>query len=149
MGRETIAAAVSQMIKPHPSRGSSRRHHTTHDHLILTVANGDGATLDAQFVVFESAGQRRATTAMPEGASGAQGAGQPIEDGLPRRDKRRVDGVLEDRRRCVSPIAFPMHSPDNDALVESETQRTESARARTVSGTSSLALGRRGRARFP
>jgi hypothetical protein len=42
----TIAAAVSQMMKPHPSRGWS--HHPTHDHII--DVNGDDATLDAQFV---------------------------------------------------------------------------------------------------
>jgi uncharacterized protein (TIGR02246 family) len=49
VGREAIAAAVSQMMKPHPWRGWS--HHTTHDHII--DVNGDDATLDAQFVVFE------------------------------------------------------------------------------------------------
>ena len=32
VGRDAIAAAVSQMMKPHSARGWS--HHTTHDHII-------------------------------------------------------------------------------------------------------------------
>ena len=70
VGRETIAAAVSQMMKPHPARGWS--HHTTHDHII--DVNGDDATLDAQFVVFEVRGKERPATGWPEGAFGAQAA---------------------------------------------------------------------------
>jgi hypothetical protein len=67
VGRQAIAAAVSQMMKPHLSRGWS--HHTTHDH--LNDVNGDDATLDAQFVVFEARGKERQATGWPEGASGA------------------------------------------------------------------------------
>jgi hypothetical protein len=88
VGRETIAAAVSQMMKLHPSRGWS--HHTTHDHII--DVNGDGATLDAQFVVFEVRGKERPAAGFPEGAFGAQGTVQPIEAGYYRPVLRRVDG---------------------------------------------------------
>ena len=89
VGRETIAAAVSQMMKPHPSRGWS--HHTTHDHII--DVNGDDATLDAQFVVFEVRGKERPAAGWPEGAFGAQGTVQPIEAGYYRPILRRVNGV--------------------------------------------------------
>src|ERR1700682_4713072 len=48
-GGEAIAAALSQMMRPHPARGWS--HHTTQDQII--EVNDDDATIDAQFVVFE------------------------------------------------------------------------------------------------
>lgn len=88
-GREAIAAAVSQMMKPHSVRGWS--HHTTHDHII--DVNGDDATLDAQFIVFEVRGKERSATGWPEGASGTQGTVQPIEAGYYRPILRRVDGA--------------------------------------------------------
>src|ERR1700676_802000 len=106
VGRETIAAAVSQMMKPHPSRGWS--HHTTHDHII--DVNGDDATLDAQFVVFEVRGKERPAAGWPEGAFGAQGTVQPIEAGYYRPILRRGDGVWKMRTRRLSqniPMAFP------------------------------------------
>src|ERR1700679_4228444 len=62
-GRDAIAAAMSQMMKPHPARGWS--HHTTHDHIV--DVNGDEATLDAQFVVFEVRGKERAAAGGAEG----------------------------------------------------------------------------------
>jgi SnoaL-like domain len=106
VGRETIAAAVSQMMKPHPSRGWS--HHTTHDHII--DVNGDDATLDAQFVVFEVRGKERPAAGWPEGAFGAQGTVQPIEAGYYRPILRRVDGVWEITTMRIThniPYAFP------------------------------------------
>jgi ketosteroid isomerase-like protein len=105
-GRDAIAAAVSQMMKPHPARGWS--HHTTHDHII--DVHGDDATLDAQFVVFEVHGKERPATGWPEGASGAQGIVQPIEAGYYRPILRRVDGVWKiATMRIVHnlPFAFP------------------------------------------
>ena len=105
-GRETIAAAVSEMMKPHPSRGWS--HHTTHDHLI--EVNGDDATLDAQFVVFEVRGKERPATGWPDDASGAQGTVQPIEAGYYRPILRRVDGVWKITTLRIThslPMAFP------------------------------------------
>src|SRR6202051_1560338 len=49
---------VSQMMQPHPAHGWS--HHTTHDHII--EVDGDNATIDAQFVVFEVRGKERPHT---------------------------------------------------------------------------------------
>ena len=43
VGRDAIAAAVSQMMKPHPARGWS--HHTTHDHIIDVSATTRRSTL--------------------------------------------------------------------------------------------------------
>jgi 2-polyprenyl-6-methoxyphenol hydroxylase-like FAD-dependent oxidoreductase len=106
VGRDAIAAAVSQMMKSHPARGWS--HHTTHDHII--DVNGDDATLDAQFVVFEVRGKERPATGWPEGAFGAQGTVQPIEAGYYRPVLRRVNGAWKiDTLRIVHnlPYAFP------------------------------------------
>jgi hypothetical protein len=106
VGRETIAAAVSQMMKPHPPRGWS--HHTTHDHII--DINGDDATLDAQFVVFEVRGKERPAAGWPEGAFWAQGTVQPIEAGYYRPILRRVDGVWKITTMRITlniPYAFP------------------------------------------
>src|SRR3984893_5836015 len=106
VGRETIAAAVSQMMKPHPSGGWS--HHTTHDHII--DVNGDDATLDAQFVVFEVRGNEPPATGWPEGAFGAQGTVQPIEAGYYCPILRRVDGVWKITTMRITlniPLAFP------------------------------------------
>src|ERR1700676_3749024 len=104
-GREAIAAAVSQMMKPHSARGWS--HHTTHDHII--DVNGDDATLDAQFAVFEVRGKERPAAGWPEGAFGAQGTVQPIEAGYYRPILRRGDGVWKITTRRITlkiPMAF-------------------------------------------
>jgi hypothetical protein len=106
VGRDAIAAAMSQMMKPHPARGWS--HHTTHDH-IIDVHGGD-ATLDAQFVVFEVRGKERPATGWPESAFGAQGTVQPIEAGYYRPILRRVDGawkIATLRIVHTLPMAFP------------------------------------------
>ena len=103
VGRDAIAAAVSQMMKPHPARGWS--HHTTHDHII--DVNGDNATLDAQFVVFEVRGKERRATGWPDGAFGAQGTVQPIEAGHHRPVLRRVNGAWKvDTLRIVHNLAY-------------------------------------------
>jgi hypothetical protein len=106
VGRDTIAAAVSQMMKSRPSRGWS--HRTTHDHII--DVNGDDATLDAQFVVFEVRSKERPAAGWPEGAFGTQGTVQPIEAGYYRPILRRVDGVWEITTMRIThniPYAFP------------------------------------------
>ena len=106
VGRDAIAAAMSQMMKPHSARGWS--HHTTHDHII--DVNGDDATLDAQFVVFEVRGKEQPAAGWPEGASGAQGTVQPIEAGYYRPILRRVDGVWKITTMRITlntPYAFP------------------------------------------
>jgi uncharacterized protein (TIGR02246 family) len=109
VGRDAIAAAVSQMMKPHPPQGWS--HHTTHDHIV--DVNDDDARLDAQFVVFEVRGKERPAAGWPEGASGAQGTVQPIEAGYYRPILRRVDGVWKMTRLRIThslPMAFPGQS---------------------------------------
>ena len=106
VGRDAIAAAVSQMMKPHSARGWS--HHTTHDHII--EVDRDNATIDAQFVVFEVRGKERPATGWPEGAVGAQGTVTPIESGYYRPVLRRVDGAWKiNTLRIVHtlPLAFP------------------------------------------
>jgi SnoaL-like domain len=106
VGQEAIANAVSQMMRPHPARGWS--HHATQDHII--EVNGDEATIDAQFVVFEARGKERPATGWPQGTFGAQGAITPIEAGYYRPILRRLDGVWKiDTLRIVHslPMAFP------------------------------------------
>jgi hypothetical protein len=106
VGQEMIAAAVSQMMKPHPARGWS--HHTTHDHII--EVNGDAATLDAQFVVFEVRGKERPAAGWPDGAFGAQGTVEPIEAGYYRPILRRIDSVWKIATMRITlniPMAFP------------------------------------------
>jgi SnoaL-like domain len=106
VGRDVIAAAMSQMMKSHPARGWS--HHTTHDHII--DVNGDDATLDAQFVVFEVRGKERPATGWPEGTFGAQGTAIPIEGGYYPPILRRVDGAWEIATLHIVhtlPMAFP------------------------------------------
>ena len=106
VGREAIAAAVSQMMRPHPVHGWSQ--HTTHDHII--EVDGDDATIDAQFVVFEVRGKERPATGWLEGAFGAQGTVTPIESGYYRPILRKVEGVWKiDKLRIAMnlPLAFP------------------------------------------
>jgi hypothetical protein len=105
VGHEAIAAAVSHMMRPHPARGWS--HHTTQDHII--EVEGDDATIDAQFVVFEVRGRVQAATGWPKGTFGAQGTVAPIESGYYRPTLRRVDGLWKiDTLRIVMnlPVAF-------------------------------------------
>jgi hypothetical protein len=99
------------MMRPHPARGWS--HHTTQDHII--EVNGDDATIDAQFVVFEVRGKERPATGWPAGTFGAQGAVTPIEAGYYRPILRRLGGVRRSIR-CESSIVFQWHSPDNEEL---------------------------------
>ncbi|WP_326721749.1 MULTISPECIES: nuclear transport factor 2 family protein [unclassified Streptomyces] len=88
-GAEAIGKAVAGLMAPHPPRGWS--HHTTHDHII--EVDGDEATLDAQFVVFNIQGHERPAEGWPAGAFGAQGTIIPIESGYYQPRMRRVDGV--------------------------------------------------------
>ncbi|MDR3670257.1 MAG: nuclear transport factor 2 family protein [Holophaga sp.] len=87
-GPEAIGAAVSTMMRPHPPRGWS--HHTTHDPII--EIDGDTATLDAQFVVFNVVGAEKPADGWPEGARGAQGTILPIETGYYRPVLKKAGG---------------------------------------------------------
>lgn len=105
-GAENIGAAVQTMMKPHPERGWS--HHTTSDHIV--TINGDEATIDAQFIVYDVVAEQRPAGGWPAGVSGAQGKITPIESGYYRPVLRRQDGVWRISRHVIvldMPIAFP------------------------------------------
>jgi uncharacterized protein (TIGR02246 family) len=105
VGREAIANAVSNMMKPHPKNGWS--HHTTHDTII--EVNGDAATLDAQFVVFSAVGAEKSEDGWPVGTFGAQGNITPIESGYYRPSLVRVEGrwLIESLKIYLDlPMAF-------------------------------------------
>ncbi|MGI4747016.1 MAG: nuclear transport factor 2 family protein [Janthinobacterium lividum] len=88
-GSDAIAQAVSSMMRPHPPRGWS--HHTTHD--LLIEVDGDRATLDAQFVVFNTVGAEKPADGWSKDALFAlQGTVTPIESGYYRPVLRRLDG---------------------------------------------------------
>ena len=87
-GAETIGQAVAGMMAAHPARGWS--HHVTSDHLV--EISGDEATLDAQFIMFETRGDERPAQGWPAGAFGAQGTVRPREAGYYRSKLVRVDG---------------------------------------------------------
>lgn len=87
-GAEAIGHAVAGLMAPHPPRGWS--HHTTFDHII--EVDGDQATVDAQFIVYNTIGAERPERGWPEGTFGAQGTITPIEAGYYRPRLRRLDG---------------------------------------------------------
>jgi hypothetical protein len=105
-GAEAIGQAVAGMLKPHPLHGWS--HHTTSNHMV--EVDGDTATIDAQFVVFETVGAERPAAGWPAGASGLQGTVTPIESGYYRPTLRRVDDLWRLQRMRIfldMPIAVP------------------------------------------
>lgn len=105
VGREAIANAVTNMMNPHPPRGWS--HHTTHDAIV--DIDGDTATLDAQFIVYNVVGDLKPEGGWPVGASGAQGTVKPIESGYYRPTLKQVDGrwMIETLQIILDlPVAF-------------------------------------------
>lgn len=105
-GATAIGDAVTGLMRPHPPRGWS--HHTTHDHII--EVDGDDATIDAQFVVFNTVGDERPPDGWPAGASGAQGTVTPIESGYYRPRLRRIEGTWKITHHEIvldQPMAFP------------------------------------------
>jgi len=105
-GATAIGAAIAGLMKPHPSRGWS--HHTTHDHIINV--DGDQASIDAQFIVFNTVGDPRPADGWPADAAGAQGTVTPIESGYYRPRLRRVDGtwkIVHHEIVLDQPMAFP------------------------------------------
>ncbi|MGY5121451.1 nuclear transport factor 2 family protein [Streptomyces sp. 900105755] len=104
-GAEAIGEAVAGLMAAHPPGWS---HHTTHDHII--EVDGDEATLDAQFVVFNTQGHERPADGWPEGAFGAQGTITPIESGYYQPRLRRIDGSWRIFHHSIlmdQPMAFP------------------------------------------
>ncbi|MFC0040200.1 nuclear transport factor 2 family protein [Actinomadura rayongensis] len=105
-GAEAIGHAVAGMMAPHPPLGWS--HHTTFNHLV--EVDGETATNDAQFVVYNVVGRARPAEGWPPDASGAQGSITPIESGYVRSRLSRVDGRWLITELVIShdlPYAFP------------------------------------------
>jgi SnoaL-like domain len=88
VGREAIAQATAHMMKPHPARGWS--HNATSG--LLVEIDGDRATVDALFMVFNVVGDAKPDSGWPAGAAGAQGTITPIESGYYTQNLVRVDG---------------------------------------------------------
>jgi hypothetical protein len=105
VGREAIANAVFHMMKPHPPRGWS---HNATDGLLIEI-DGDRATVDAQFMVFNILGAEKPDTGWPTDAHGAQGTITPIESGYYRQNLVRANGtwLIESLRITHNlPLAF-------------------------------------------
>jgi hypothetical protein len=105
VGREAIANAVVHMMKPHPPLGWS---HNATDGLLIEI-DGDRATVDAQFMVFNILGAQKPDTGWPKDAHGAQGTITPIESGYYRQNLVRVNGtwLIESLRITHNlPMAF-------------------------------------------
>jgi len=104
-GREAIAHATTHMMKPHPPRGWS---HNATDGLLIDI-DGDRATVDAQFMVFNILGAEKPDTGWPKDTQGAQGKITPIESGYYRQNLIRVNGtwLIESLRISHNlPMAF-------------------------------------------
>lgn len=105
-GASTIGQAVAGMMAPHPPRGSS--HHTTHDPLIEVT--GDHASIDVQFIVFNTLGAEPPAEGWPPTAFGTQGTVTPIEAGYYQSSLvRNADGwkIAHHRILLDLPAAFP------------------------------------------
>ena len=104
-GREAIGSAVVHMMTPHPPRGWS---HNATDGLLIEI-NGDRATVDALFMVFNILGAEKPSTGWPKDTRGAQGTITPIESGYYRQNLVRADGtwLIESLRITHNlPMAF-------------------------------------------
>src|ERR1700722_15631831 len=103
VGREAIANAVVPMMKPHPPLGWS---HNATDGLLIEI-DGDRATVDAQFMVFNILGAKKPDTGWPKDAHGAQGTITPIESGYYRQNLVRVNGTwLIESLRIIHNLPF-------------------------------------------
>jgi hypothetical protein len=105
-GAEVIGNAVAGLMAPHPPRGWS--HHTTFDH--ITTVDGDEASLEAAFIVYNTVGAARPAAGWPKDMLGAQGTITPIEVGYYRPRLRRVNGawkIFHHQIRHDIPYVFP------------------------------------------
>jgi hypothetical protein len=87
-GKNEIANAISNLMKPHPQKGWS--HHTTHDH-IISVNENDGE-MDAQFIRFDSVGATKPEGGWPSGTIGFMGTVTPTESGYYKPSLKKIDG---------------------------------------------------------
>lgn len=105
-GPNAIGGAVASGMAPHPPLGWS--HHTTLNPII--TVDGDDATFDAQFIVYNVRGLAKPATGWPADAFGAQGSIIPIESGYVLSTLRRRDGewrILHHVIKHDLPYAFP------------------------------------------
>jgi hypothetical protein len=105
VGREAIGNAVAHMVTPHPPRGWS---HNATDGLLIEI-DGDRATVDALFMVFNILGAEKPAPGWPKDARGAQGTITPIESGYYRQNLVRANGtwLIESLRITHNlPMAF-------------------------------------------
>jgi hypothetical protein len=106
-GREVIGDAMSKLMKPHSALGWSR--HTTFDTII--EVDGERATIDAQFIVYNVVGAEKPAAGWPESTLGIQGTITPIESGYYRSTLgRNNDGswrIAEHRIDHDMPFATP------------------------------------------
>src|ERR1700722_14334077 len=77
VGGEAIPNATVPMMKPHPPRGWS---HNATDGLLIEI-DGDRATVDALFMVFNILGAEKRAPGWPKDARGGQDARGAIEAG--------------------------------------------------------------------
>lgn len=87
-GKNEIANAISNLMKPHPENGFS--HHTTHDHIISV--DGNVAEMDAQFIRFDSIGAKRPDNGWSKGLVGLMGSVTPTESGYYKPTLKFIDG---------------------------------------------------------
>lgn len=109
-GAGAIGAAVAGLMKPHRAGGWS--HHTTHDPII--EVDGDAATIDVQFIVYDTTGAAKPSTGWPGDAFGAQGRVVPIEAGYYRSHLVRRNHqwkIAVHRIYLDLPMAFPDAGP--------------------------------------
>ena len=106
-GREAIGNAMSNVTKAHPAGGWS--HHTTFDTII--EVDGERATVDAQFIVYNVVGAEKPAGGWPKSTVGIQGTITPIESGYCRSTLgRNNDGawrIAEHRIEHDMPFATP------------------------------------------
>src|ERR1700678_3667903 len=88
-GGGAIPQATTHMRKPHPPRGWS---HNATDGLLIEI-DGDRATIDALFMVFNILGAQKPAAGWPKAARGAQGTITPIESGYYRQNLVRASGT--------------------------------------------------------
>lgn len=106
VGPEAIGHSVGALMEPHPVGGFS--HHVTSDAIV--EIDGDRATLDAQYVVFQTRARARPESGWPSGARGAQGTITPIEAGYYKSELVRAGRswkIVAHRIEHDLPYAFP------------------------------------------
>jgi hypothetical protein len=87
-GKNEIANAISNLMKPHLEKGWS--HHTTYDHII--AVKDTNAEMDAQFIRFDSVGALRPDSGWSSGTIGLMGSVTPTESGYYKPSLKNING---------------------------------------------------------